>query len=237
MVFGVDDAILGVGALAGGIIGNSMQSAAADRATAASRDMAREQMSFQERMSNSAYQRATADMKMAGINPMLAYMQGGASSPSGASGSASMPQVQDALGKGVSSAIESRRLKKEVEAVDSQIALNRAQGMAQMAQTNLNNTNALVASQNAEIQAAEMPAIKQQAKADLKKAEFNTDAAVYDSFIDRIGKAVGAVTNALSGIRWRGSQRPAPSRSGKRVAPLTENQRLERAGSRGIDVD
>ena len=71
-----------IGALIGGIasaaIGSKISSGYAQKS-------ANKQMDFQEEMSNTSYQRAMADMKAAGLNPMLAYQQGGASTPTGAS--------------------------------------------------------------------------------------------------------------------------------------------------------
>lgn len=87
------------------LIGGWFSSRGQQSANEANLQIARDQMAFQERMSNTSYQRARADMEAAGFNPMLAYSQGGASAPAGASAT-----MQNEMAAGVSSALQGMQL-------------------------------------------------------------------------------------------------------------------------------
>lgn len=52
---------------------------------------------WQEDLSNSAYQRSMLDMKSAGLNPILAYQQGGANTPSAATASGVSASAQNSM--------------------------------------------------------------------------------------------------------------------------------------------
>lgn len=110
-------AMIGAGLNAAGTaaIGQGVSSAFGQRS-------ADKQMAFQEQMSNTSYQRAMADMRAAGLNPMLAYSQGGASTPAGAAHSAEPSNLTAAA---------------QIQQQSAQTRLATAQGSSAQAQASL----------------------------------------------------------------------------------------------------
>lgn len=140
----IASAIVAGGAqIGGGIMANQQREAAANSANQWGLWMQREQnyeahmqayyqRQWQQEMANTAWQRGMMDMRAAGLNPILAYQQGGAASPPaaaahpGISGPGARPEVENFLGPAAASAISAIRMGQELQNMQAAVDQTRA---------------------------------------------------------------------------------------------------------------
>lgn len=213
-MFGLDDLVTGGLSLIGNLFSQSKTDERQEKAQQFNAEQAEINRNFQERMSSTAYQRGMQDMKAGGLNPILAYQKGPASSPTGAMASTTFTPANDVITPAVNSAMASKRLNADVDNLIQTNQNLKSQNellQAQRLQTNADTVRSIASTDAVRAETAIKREALQVALREATKGKIDEE--FYQSAIGKIFRQVGTGFGEINplatratpfALRWKG---------------------------------
>jgi hypothetical protein len=174
--------------MAGGALGGVLGFIGGQQANQKNWDIAQSNNQWSAEQFANRYQTTVADLKAAGLNPMLAYGQGGGTPPT----ASSVAPMTNALGQGVDAYNKSK-------ATSAQSALQEEQINQSKSQTTLNSAQALKATEEASVAREQAELLKNQVPK--VQTETKTSEELGRAYIQQAGASAAQAAKAYEEIK------------------------------------